>query len=89
MTADAIRRGQDAQRLLDDPLMVEARDTLRVRIMAAWEQSPARDVEGREALWRMLKSHDALFALLADAVTTGRFETEKVRDAARKAITPP
>ena len=44
-------RGEHAARLLSDPLLNEAFDTLQERFSDAWINSPSRDVEGREVLW--------------------------------------
>ena len=44
-------RGEHAARLLSDPLLNEAFDTLQERFSEAWINSPSRDVEGREVLW--------------------------------------
>lgn len=50
-----LQRAQHAKRLLDDSLLTEAFEQIRVFYMREWEASPARDAEGREKLWLMLK----------------------------------
>jgi hypothetical protein len=52
----AIDRAHRAERLLKDPLLVEAFDKVRAAILAAFEASPARDAEGREHLFQRLKA---------------------------------
>jgi hypothetical protein len=49
-------RGQQAQRLLADPLLVETLDAIETKWTQAFQNSPARDVEGRELAYRMLQS---------------------------------
>ena len=56
-------RGEHAARLLSDPLLNEAFDTLHERFYDAWITSPSRDAEGRDVLWlsitllRQIKQH--------------------------------
>lgn len=47
-------RGSQAKALLENPLIVEAFSVMDAEIMQAWENSPARDSEGRERLFQML-----------------------------------
>lgn len=47
------QRGQQAERLLADPLLVEAFETIEQEITQQWITSPARDADGREKLWMM------------------------------------
>lgn len=48
-------RGVRARELLDNELVQEALVTLKAEYLKAWEASPARDAEGRERLWVMVK----------------------------------
>lgn len=48
-------RGVRARELLDNELVQEALETLKAEYLKAWEASPARDAEGRERLWVMVK----------------------------------
>lgn len=48
-------RGVRARELLDNELVQEALATLKTEYLGAWEASPARDAEGRERLWVMVK----------------------------------
>ena len=48
-------RGVRARELLDNELVQEALATLKAEYLKAWEASPARDAEGRERLWVMVK----------------------------------
>ena len=65
-------RGQRAAQLLADELIQEAFALLRERYTAEWAGSPARDSEGREKLWLMLKCLNAVDAHLNEALTTGK-----------------
>lgn len=49
-------RGEQARRLLQDTLLTETLDAIEQEWTDAWQNSPARDVEGRELAWHMLKA---------------------------------
>ena len=57
---EALRKAKAAERIFNDPVVKETLDVMDAEIMAAWKACPVRDIEAREALWRM-------------AVTTGKF----------------
>ena len=65
-------RARQAQELTEHPLFREALDTYRQRLMNEWAASPARDTEGRERLWLMLKTADAVEGHLKQLMETGR-----------------
>jgi len=46
--AEAIARGHRAEALLDDPLLVEAFDTLEKTYQAAWRDTKVAETEKRE-----------------------------------------
>ncbi|MBS1169522.1 MAG: hypothetical protein H6R01_440 [Burkholderiaceae bacterium] len=49
-----LARAERARLILNDPLVVEALAEIKATVMQAWEQSPARDVDGREYLHKYL-----------------------------------
>ncbi len=49
------QRADNAQRILEDPLVQEAFSTLRQEFLERWENSPAQDTNARETLWLGLK----------------------------------
>lgn len=53
---EAINRAEAAKRIIDDPMVKEALQTIEDGIAAAWKDLPARDVEGREHLHRLLQA---------------------------------
>lgn len=74
---DEIRRGQQAREVLDHPLYQEAFNTLRAELVQQWERSPARDTEGREKLWLMLKSLERVGAHLESHMVTGQLAAQE------------
>ena len=65
-------RGEEARRLLEHPLLVEAFEVLEQEITERWSNSPARDAEGREKLWMTLKLLHRLHAQITSVAETGQ-----------------
>ena len=59
-------------------------------VVAQWEQCPARDKEGKEALWQLYKTAKKFRSLLNGYVQTGKLATETLaqyeRESALKRI---
>lgn len=73
MTPDELKvRGENAARLLSDRLLVESLDTIERDIMEEWEACPARDVEGREELWKYYKIAKKFRGILQGMVESGK-----------------
>lgn len=66
------RRGEQARRLLEEPLMVEAFATVETSLSRQWETSGDDEAETRERLWLMLKLLRRVRGLLTEAMETGR-----------------
>lgn len=71
-TEHEIRRGEQAERLLSDPLLVEAFATIEQELTRQWQDSPARDTQARETLWLSLKLLHRLQGQLQVVVETGQ-----------------
>ena len=69
-------RGWKAQQLLDDDLLGEELGAIESEVVAQWEQCPARDKEGKEALWQLYKTAKKFRSLLNGYVQTGKLATE-------------
>jgi hypothetical protein len=68
-----ILRGKDAEALLAHPLLVEAFEVIERELTEQWQNSPARDAEGREKLWVSLRLLNRLKLQLSQVVETGQF----------------
>lgn len=66
------QRGTEAERLLSHPLLVEAFDLIEQDIRDKWTNSPARDVDGREALWTQLRLLHRVRAEIQEVAETGK-----------------
>lgn len=52
---EEVRRGQNAERIIQDELFKESFTYLKHLYLTEWENSPVRDPEGRERLWLAIK----------------------------------
>ena len=76
---DQQTRGQRAAQLLDDAVLVEALEAIELEVVTQWEQCPARDKDGKEALWQLFKTSKKFRGLLLGYVQTGKLATENLR----------
>ena len=77
-------RGNQAKELLENPLLSEAFDTVELEIKRAWEDSPARDIEGREKLYQMLLLNRKVKRHIESVVQTGEMARRTLADMIRK-----
>ena len=75
MTIEA--RGDAATRVLSDPVVKEAIETLKREIIEQWAATPARDTEGREWVWRHYKVAERFEGMLMGFAEAGRLEKLK------------
>jgi len=73
-----IQRGDNAERLLRDPLIVEAFELIRAEYIAAWESAPARDTEGRERIWAHLQALGKVRAHIETVAATGKMTKKQM-----------
>lgn len=78
-TEQDILRGDEAVRLLSNPLLQEAFEVIRQEIHDTWQKSPARDAEGREKLWLMGQMLGRVETHLSSVVNTGKLASATLR----------
>lgn len=83
---EQIHRAAHAQALKDNPVLAEALDAWKTDLMKAWEQSPARDAEGREKLYLMVHAAEKFKTYVEAMVDSGKLLTNH---AVESAIQPP
>lgn len=66
------QRGVNARLLMETPLLVEAFEETRKEYVAAWEKTPARDREGREQIWLMVRTLDKVRGHLLTVMEGGK-----------------
>lgn len=72
-------RAHAAQMLLDNAALTEALDAIEREVVQQWGDCPARDKEGKEALWQLFKTSQKFRGLLLGYVQTGKLATENLR----------
>lgn len=70
-----VSRAEHAARLLNDELLADALKTIRDEVVRMWVDCPARDKEGKEALWQLARTADKFELLLKGYVETGKLAT--------------
>ena len=79
MTDEQLReRGLKAKALLEDELLLEAMEAIKAEAIRQWCEAPARDVEGRERLWLMVKITEKFEANLHTHIAKGEFASAKL-----------
>ncbi len=63
--------GDQARQVLENEAFTAAFADTRQEIIDQWKNAPARDQEGREKLWQLLKLTDRLEAHLRTSMETG------------------
>lgn len=67
-----IYNGNRAKEVLENEAFQWAFNEIKQEIKNAWEQSPARDSEGREKLWMMLSLANKLELSIKSMLETGK-----------------
>jgi hypothetical protein len=73
-------RGRRAAALLQDPLLLEAFETIRDRWEAGWRHSKLSESDRREEIYRCLAALDEVWLELQSVVTSGKM-AEAAHDA--------
>ena len=77
-TEKEIQRGQQAKRILEDPIYIEALQKVSQELDQEWINSPIRDTEGREKIYMMRKMLGVLHVQLQSVMETGKLATKQV-----------
>ena len=64
--------GDQARQVLDNEAFAAAFADIKQELTDQWQSSPARDHEGREKLYQLLKLTDKLEATLRSSLETGK-----------------
>ncbi len=83
---EEVQRGLDAERLLREPLMVEAFEKLEQEYTRAWQTSPVRDAEGREKLFQMQSALLKVKQHLKTVMQNGQFVQKRTLAEKARAI---
>ena len=76
---DALRRAKQAEQVFTAPIVKETLDFMEKEIMEMWKACPIRDVEAREALWRMAVTTGKFRELLRGTMESGKLAADQIR----------
>jgi hypothetical protein len=77
----AAARAAAAKRLMDDPLLMEAFENVRLGAIKAWRATPANDegVKAREVAWLTVKVVDRVETELQNIIDNGAIAASRVQ----------
>lgn len=76
---DQQHRAAKAQELLDNELLCEALESIEREILDQWVECPARDKDGKEALWQLIKTARKFRGVLQGYVQTGKLAADQLK----------
>lgn len=77
--AERITRGGLARDILENAIYLESFELVKQELTTAWETSPAKDTEGRENLYKMLRLLQKLKAVMQTTMETGKLAQTELR----------
>jgi|TARA_X000000950_G_C13736246_1_gene586476 hypothetical protein len=69
---EELKKSEQAKKILEDPIFIEANDKLKKELMDEIVNSPIRDTEAREKLYFMIKMHESVLNQLKSIMETGK-----------------
>ena len=72
-------KGALALSLSENALLNEALDAIDKEVMEQWINCPARDKEGKEALWQLIKTSRKFRSILNGYIQSGKLATEQLK----------
>jgi len=75
---DDLNRATKARLLLEDQMLQDALKAIETEVVSQWTACPARDTEGKEALWQLMKTAQKFRAILIGHIETGKLATAQL-----------
>lgn len=72
-------RGIRAGELLNNEILNQALAAIEAEVVDQWGNCPARDQEGKEALWQLYKTSQKFRAMLLGYIESGKLATEQLK----------
>ena len=76
---EALRRANQARQVFEQPIVKETLDFMEREIMEQWTSAPVRDVEAREALWRLAVTTRKFRELLRGTMESGKLAADAIQ----------
>ncbi len=77
--SDATARAAHAQRLMDDPVLIEALANIRFAAIKAWETTAIDNAQAREFAWLTVKVVGRIEAELQSIIDNGKIAASRVQ----------
>ena len=77
--SDATARASAAERLINDPMLVEAFGSIRAAAITAWEQTSIDKQQEREIAWLTVKVVNRIEAELQSIIDNGKIAAARVQ----------
>ena len=74
----AVVRGEEAERLVNSPLFIQAFEDTRKGIQEAWAKTNTKDKDTQQELHLMVKLIDRLQACLTEHIETGKIAQREI-----------
>ena len=81
--SEAAARAAHAQRLMDDPMLVEALANIRAAAINAWQATPIAGEREREIAWLTVKIVGRIEAELQSIIDSGKIAAARVQNPLR------
>lgn len=81
---DQARKGDEAAIVLEMPIVKECLKGMREEIIQQWSETPARDAEGRDWIWRHYKVLEKFEGLLRGYMASGKMAKIQMSQAKSK-----
>ncbi len=76
---EQMHRGHRASELLENTLLQDALNAIEREVVEQWTACPARDAEGKEALWQLMKTAQKFRGILSGYVETGKLASDTLK----------
>lgn len=81
-----IDRAAHAKRLIEDELVVEVLGKMEADYTTAWKNTGARDTEGRELAWTMVKAVEQFRKEFTALMQDGQIEASRIEQTRRQPV---
>jgi hypothetical protein len=75
-----LQRAEQARQIFETPLVKETLDLMEKEIVEAWIACPARDVEGRDWLWRQIVATRKFMDILRGTMESGKVALHRIKE---------
>jgi uncharacterized protein YecA (UPF0149 family) len=76
---EALRRANQARQVFEQPIVKDTLDFMEREIMEQWKACPVRDLEAREALWRLAVTTSKFRELLRGTMESGKLAANQIQ----------